>query len=194
MMGSAMAVTTPAAQVSARPRGGAPLRADERALVVTAGGVFALASAGAAMSAAAADALFLAEFGSAHLGEAVAASSALLAVVLAVVGGLGDRLERRRVLGALAAVSAAALVSVAALSLVSPRLGAGLALIGGKQLAAATDLAFWIVIAERVDARAASAWSRCWRRSVGWRTLRARCSWSRSPRCSALAACWWRRR
>lgn len=153
MMAPAMAVTTPAARVPARPRGGARLRADERALVVTAGGVFALASAGAAMSAAAADALFLAELGPAHLGEAVAASSALLAVVLAVVGGLGDRLERRRVLGGLAAVSAAALVGVAALSLVSPRLGAGLALIGGKQLAAATDLAFWIMIAERVDAR-----------------------------------------
>ncbi|HLL23632.1 MAG TPA: hypothetical protein VK427_15950, partial [Kofleriaceae bacterium] len=63
------------------------LRPDERALVVTAGAVFSLASAGAAMSAAAADAMFLSALGPAHLGEAVAVSSALLAVVLAVVGG-----------------------------------------------------------------------------------------------------------
>ncbi|MDQ3370538.1 MAG: hypothetical protein M3680_34395, partial [Myxococcota bacterium] len=63
------------------------LRADERDLVVTAGAVFALASAGAAMSAAAADAMFLRAIGPSHLGEAVALSSALLAVMLAVVGG-----------------------------------------------------------------------------------------------------------
>src|SRR4051812_28491518 len=87
-------------------RAGAILRADERALLSTAGGVFALASGGAAMSAAAADAMFLSEIGPAHLGEAVAVSSALLAVVLAIVGGLADRLERRRVLASLALVSA----------------------------------------------------------------------------------------
>ncbi|MCW5808529.1 MAG: hypothetical protein KIT31_39630, partial [Deltaproteobacteria bacterium] len=82
------------------------VRADERALLVSAGAVFALASAGAAMSGAAADAMFLAEIGPGSLGVAMAVSSALLAIVLAVVGGLADRLERRRILATLAIVSA----------------------------------------------------------------------------------------
>ncbi len=129
------------------------LRTDERRLLGTAGVVFGLASAGAAMSAAAADAMFLSELGPSHLGEAVAGSSALLAVVLAVVGGLADRLERRRVLGTLAMVSAIVLVGLAALSIVAPAGAAVVTLIGGKQLAAGTDLAFWVVIAERLDAR-----------------------------------------
>lgn len=133
--------------------GGAILRADERTLLGTAGVVFGLASAGAAMSAAAADAMFLSELGPSHLGEAVAGSSALLAVVLAVVGGLADRLERRKVLGTLAMVSALVLVGLAALSIVAPGATAVFTLVGGKQLAAGTDLAFWVVIAERLDAR-----------------------------------------
>lgn len=134
-------------------RAGGLLRPDERALVGSAGVVFALASAGAAMSAAAADAMFLSEIGPAHLGEAVAVSSALLAVVLAIVGGLADRLERRRVLATLAMVSGLVVAGLAALSLVAPAPAAVLTLVGGKQLAAATDLAFWVVIAERLDAR-----------------------------------------
>jgi len=129
------------------------LRADERSLIASAGAVFALASAGAAMSAAAADAMFLAELGPAHLGEAVAASSALLAIVLAVVGGLADRIERRRVLAGLAVISAVVLAGLAGLAVGAPRLAAGTTLIAGKQLAAATDLAFWVVVAERLDAR-----------------------------------------
>ncbi|HEX4419546.1 MAG TPA: hypothetical protein VH165_16650, partial [Kofleriaceae bacterium] len=133
-----------------RPRG---LRDDERQLLGTAGGVFALASAGAAMAAAAGDAMFLSNIGPAHLGGAVAASNALLALVLAVVGGLADRLERRRVLASLAVVSAVVIAGLAGLSLAWPRAAAAITLIGGKQLAAATDLAFWVVIAERLDAR-----------------------------------------
>ena len=129
------------------------LRADERALVGTSATVFALASAGAAMSAAAADAMFLSDLGADHFGEAVAISSALLAVVLAVVGGLADRLERRRILSTLAIVSAVFIAGLAALSLVAPGVAAAGTFIGGKQLAAATDLAFWVVIAERLDAR-----------------------------------------
>ncbi|MEO8702860.1 MAG: cyclic nucleotide-binding domain-containing protein [Kofleriaceae bacterium] len=129
------------------------LRDSERALVIGAGSVFALASAGAAMSAAAADGMFLGNIGAAHLGEVGALSSALLAVVLAVVGGLSDRLERRRILATLAVVSAVVLAGLAALSLVMPDAAAVLTLVGGKQLAAATDLAFWVVIAERIDAR-----------------------------------------
>ena len=144
-------------QAAVRPlgvsRAGALLRADERTLVVTAGGVFALASAGAAMAQAAADGLFLAEVGRDALGIALALSSALLAVVLAVAGGLADRLERRRVLGTLAMVSAAVLAGLAALVVIAPVAAAWITYIGGKQLAAATDLAFWVVIAERVDAR-----------------------------------------
>lgn len=129
------------------------LRADERMLVASAGLVFALASGGAAMTAAAADAMFLDAIGPGQLGQAVAASNALLAVVLAVVGGLADRLERRRVLATLALVSGAVIAGLAALTVAAPQLTAVVTLILGKQLAAATDLAFWVVIAERIDAR-----------------------------------------
>lgn len=145
-MGAARAVAT-------RLVGASLLRPDERGLVATAGLVFALASGGAAMTASAADAMFLAELGASHLGLAVAISSALLAVVLAVVGGLSDRLERRRVLASLAMVSAVVIAGLAVLATVAPRAAAIVALVGGKQLAAATDLAFWVVIAERIDAR-----------------------------------------
>ncbi|HSK04360.1 MAG TPA: hypothetical protein VK932_24065, partial [Kofleriaceae bacterium] len=142
------AATSISREPAARPAGAPLLRAGERPLVMTAGAVFALASGGAAMSAAAADAMFLSELGPAYLGEAVALSSALLAVGLAVVGGLADRLERRRVLASLALLSAAAIAGLAALSLVAPAAAAIATLVGGKQLAAATDLAFWVVIAE----------------------------------------------
>ena len=140
---------------TARPLSGRAslLRPDERALVISAGGVFALASAGAAMSAAAADALFLADVGRDTLGVALAISSALLAIVLAIVGGFADRLERRRVLGTLAMVSAVVLAGLAALVAIAPTGVAWATYIGGKQLAAATDLVFWVAIAERVDAR-----------------------------------------
>jgi len=153
MLGAGMAVATSTAARLAGAASGGILRADERRLVESAGLVFALASAGAAMSAAAADAMFLSEIGPAHLGGAVAASSALLAIVLAVVGGLADRLERRRVLASLAGVSAIVIAGLAALSILAPRAAAAATLIGGKQLAAASDLAFWVVIAERLDAR-----------------------------------------
>ena len=142
-----------AATTATRFGTGAITRSDERALVVSAGGVFALASAGAAMTTAAADAMFWSEIGPAQLGQAVALSSALLAVVLAVVGGLSDRFERRRVLASLAILSAVVIAGLAALSLFSSRSAAVMSLVGGKQLAAATDLAFWVVIAERIDAR-----------------------------------------
>src|ERR1700689_2424995 len=98
-----------ATTAAARPA----LRRRERALVAPAGGLFAPASAGAAMAAAAADGLFLAEVGRDRLGVALAISSALLAAVLAVAGGVADRLERRRVLGALALASAALLAALA---------------------------------------------------------------------------------
>src|SRR5262245_26816965 len=138
------AATTTAARLP-RAVSWAVLRSDERRLVAATGLVFAIASGGAAMSAAAADAMFLSEIGTAHLGGAVAASSALLALALAIVGGLADRLERRRVLASLALVSAAVIAGLAALSIAAPRAAAAITLIGGKQLAAGTDLAFWVV-------------------------------------------------
>src|SRR5688572_24393520 len=127
-MRAAAAVAT---RLTGGARGAALLRPDERALVGTAGLVFALASAGAAMTAAAADAMFLAEVGSAHLGHAVAVSSALLAVVLAVIGGLSDRLERRRVLAGLAVMSAVVIAGLAVLATAAPRAAAIVTLIGG---------------------------------------------------------------
>jgi len=129
------------------------LRSDERTLVATAGVVFALASGGAAMTAAAADAMFLDAIGPGQLGQALAVSNALLAVVLAIVGGLADRLERRRVLQALALTSAAVIAGLATIAVAMPAVAAVVTLVLGKQLAAATDLAFWVVIAERIDAR-----------------------------------------
>jgi MFS family permease len=126
---------------------------EDRALVATAGLVFGLASAGAAMSAAAADAMFLTEIGSGYFGQAAALSNALLAVVLVVIGGLADRLERRRILASLAMVSAVIIAGLAGLSIIAPQAAAVTTLVGGKQLAAATDLAFWVMIAERIDAR-----------------------------------------
>src|SRR5688500_15285404 len=100
------------------------LRDSEQGLVVGAGVVFALASAGAGMAGAAADGMFLTDIGPGHFGAAMAISSALLAVVLAVVGGLADRLERRRILATLAIVSAIVLAGLAALALVMPRAAA----------------------------------------------------------------------
>ncbi len=125
----------------------------ERSLLGTAGVVFALGSAGAAMSASAADGMFLSDVGAGHFGLAIIVSNVLLALVLAIVGGLAERGDRRRVLAGLAIVSAIALAGLAAISLAAPGTAAVLALIGGKQLAAGTDLAFWIAIAERLDAR-----------------------------------------
>ena len=167
------------------------LRADERALVVPAGAVFALASGGAAMAAAVADAMFLAEVGRDALGGALAISSALLAVVLAVVGGLADRLERRRVLGDALRSSRRSCSPGSPRCTRSrrPRSGAT-PYIGGKQLAAATDLAFWVVIAERHRrARRSQRLSRC--RGGGRRRAprSARCSSCRSRRSSARRAC-----
>src|SRR5262245_53555090 len=129
------AATSTSPQRAARPAPAAFGSKGERALVTAAGAVFALAIGGAAMSAAAAEAMFRSEVGPSHLGEAVAVSSALLAVVLAVVGGLADRLERRRVLASLALISALVIAGLAALSLIAPDAAAIATLIGGKQLA-----------------------------------------------------------
>jgi hypothetical protein len=129
------------------------IRPEERGLVAWSSLVLALASAAATMVAAGADAMFLSTLGAGWLGLAVAGSSALLAIVLAVVGAFADRLDRPRLLGGLAAASAIVIAVLAATATAAPAAVAVLAMIGGKQLAAAVDLAFWVVIAERFDAR-----------------------------------------
>jgi hypothetical protein len=129
------------------------IRPEERGLVAWSSLVLALASAAATMVAAGADAMFLSTLGAGWLGLAVAGSSALLAVVLAVVGAFADRLDRPRLLAGLAAMSAIVVAVIAATATAAPAAAAVLAMIGGKQLAAAVDLAFWVVIAERFDAR-----------------------------------------
>ncbi|HUQ02477.1 MAG TPA: cyclic nucleotide-binding domain-containing protein [Kofleriaceae bacterium] len=123
--------------------------------------VLACASAGAQLAASAADAWFLAAIGPRHLGTALAASSLLVAITLALVGAASDRRDRRRTLIGLCAAGA---VLLPALDL-AHRMGASAAAIASmiivKQLQAAVDLAFWVAIAERFDARTA-------RRLVPW--------------------------
>lgn len=127
----------------------------------TAALVLACASAGAQLAASAADAWFLAAIGPRHLGTALAASSLLVAVTLALVGAASDRRDRRRTLMFLCATGA---VLLPALDL-AHRMGASAAAIASmivvKQLQAAVDLAFWVAMAERFDARTA-------RRLVPW--------------------------
>lgn len=126
-----------------------------------AAGALACASAGGQLAASAADAWFLAALGPRHLGVAIAGSSLLVAIVLAVVGALGDRRDRRRLLVGLAAGG----VVLLPLLELSHQLGASatavIGLIAVKQLQAAVELGFWIAIAERFDARAT-------RRLVPW--------------------------
>lgn len=128
-----------------------------------AAGALACASAGGQLAASAADAWFLAALGPRHLGAAIAGSSLLVAVVVAVVGAQGDRRDRRQLLVALAA---AGVVLLPLLEL-GHRFGAGggavAALVAVKQLQAAVELGFWIAVAERFDARAS-------RRLVPWLT------------------------
>lgn len=113
----------------------------------------ALLGGAAVMSQAAADARFLAQLGPRTLAVAMAVSSALLALVLVVVGALADRAAKRSVLSGLALVAAAALCGFAALAEVAPQAAAWLGFLGAKQLAAAADLAFWMLATERLDAR-----------------------------------------
>lgn len=137
----------------AAPRSLFGVRPEERGLVAWSAVVLGLASAAATMVAAGADAMFLSTIGARWLGLAVAGSSALLAVVLAVVGAFADRLDRPRLLAGLALTSATVVALLAAGAAAAPAVVAVVAIIAGKQLAAAVDLAFWVVIAERFDAR-----------------------------------------
>jgi hypothetical protein len=93
-------------------------------------------------------------------------------------------------------MSAAVVAVLAAGAAAAPAVVAVIAIIAGKQLAAAVDLAFWVVLAERFDARqsarlvpvitAAGASARWWgpRSSSGSRASADRPRvWSAARRC-----------
>jgi hypothetical protein len=113
----------------------------------------ALLGASTLMSQAAVDARFLSRVGPDQLGIAMAVSSVLLAVVLAMVGGRSDRSSRARVLCGIAAIAASALALLAIAMPALPQLAAWVGFIAAKQFAAAADLAFWMVASEHLDAR-----------------------------------------
>src|SRR5262245_15053734 len=138
---------------AAAPRTLFGVRPEERRLVAWSAIILGLASAAATLVAAGADAMFLSTVGPRWLGLAVAGSSALLAVVLAIVGAFADRLDRPRLLAGLALIPEGGVALLAATAAAAPAVVAVIAIIAGKQLAAAVDLAFWVVIAERLDAR-----------------------------------------
>jgi hypothetical protein len=119
----------------------------------SAAAILAGAAAGSHLAGAAADAWFLAAVGPGRLGLAVAGSSLLVALMVAVVGGLADRRDRRRTLVALAAGGALALAAIAALHQAAPRATAVFAFVCVKQLQAAVELAFWVAVSEWFDAR-----------------------------------------
>src|SRR5436853_4775055 len=96
------------------------VRPEERGLVASSAVVLGLASAAATLVAAGADAMFLSTVGPRWLGLAVAGSSALLAIVLAVVGAFADRLDRPRLLAGLALISAAVVAVLAAGAAAAP--------------------------------------------------------------------------
>jgi len=132
---------------------GFEVRDDERSLVLPAAGMTAAAGCGFALVGSAADALFLARVGTRHLGTMLALSSAVLIVSLAFIGGLADRANRGRLLVGLAIGAALMLVGLALMLPLAPGVVAALALVLGKQFGAALDLAFWVLVAERFDAR-----------------------------------------
>ncbi len=132
---------------------GFEVRAGEGRLVGRAAAVAALAGAAVAMVASASDALFVSRVGVRQLGTLFAVSSAALVVVLGYVGALADRVNRGRLLLGLAAVAALVVAGLAAGLELAPGPVSVLAVVLGKQLAAAFDLAFWVLIAERLDAR-----------------------------------------
>ncbi len=118
-----------------------------------AAGFAALSGIAVALISTASDALFLSRVGFRHFGTLFAVSSATLVVVLGYVGGLADRVDRGRLLTTAAGVAAASIAGLAVLSEVAPGPVAGVLIVVGKQFAAVIDLAFWVLVAERLDAR-----------------------------------------
>lgn len=99
------------------------------------------------------DAMFLHRVGPEQLGAAFAVSSALLVVVLGAAGARADRGGRDRLLAAIGLAGAAGLAAAALAAPLFPRAAAAVILVGGKQVSAAMELAFWVLVAERYDAR-----------------------------------------
>ncbi len=106
-----------------------------------------------AMAQAATDARFVAAQGAGYLGLALAASSVLLAVALTAAGGLADRAGRARLLPVSCAIAALALAALAGWAELAPRVAAWLGFFGVKLFLALVELAFWMGVDERLDAR-----------------------------------------
>jgi hypothetical protein len=123
--------------------------------VLRLGAVLVALEVAEALAGSAGDALYVGRVGTAHLGGQLAASSALLVLTLGVIGVLADRVARARLLTGVATVSAVVMATLAALLLSAPGPALGVILIVTKQLAAAGDLALWVLVAERLDARVA---------------------------------------
>ena len=132
------------------------VRDDERPVALSALATISCLGAAVAVIASAADALFLAHVGPGRLGFALALSSVLLMVVLGWLGARVDRVAGRGrgiVLSRLLWFSACLLLGLGVVAQFSPALGGWLLLLLGKQLASASDLVFWVLAAERLDAR-----------------------------------------
>ena len=119
-----------------------------------AGWGFSALGAAVGLQSSAGDALFIRAFGPGPLGTAFAASSVVLMIVLAGIGLLSDRRSRRVVLLATCGAGVLLSLAVGGLAAFHSTAGGALAIVVGKQLAAATDLALWVLLAERLSATA----------------------------------------
>lgn len=132
------------------------VRAYERPMAISAALTMTLMGAAVSVVASAADALFLARVGPSHLGFALAVSSALLILILGRVGTLADRTTGRgrgTLFVHLCVLSSVILLALAVTADVAPAVGGVLAIVCGKQLSASIDLVFWVLAAQRLDAR-----------------------------------------
>ena len=132
------------------------IRAHERAMTRSAGLTMGCLGAATAVVASAADALFLAHVGAAQFGLALALSSVLLVAVLSWVGARADTAAggaRGRLLQRACALAALAALGLSALVGLDATVGAWLVLLCGKQLTSSVDLLFWVLAADRLDAR-----------------------------------------
>jgi hypothetical protein len=143
------------------------VRPDQLPAVDRAVAILVLANAAAAMAGVGADALFLVHVGARYLGWALAGSSLLVVIVLAVVGGATDRHGRGSVLTAVAGFGACAAAVVAGIALVAPAVAGAIAVILLKQIQTAVDLVVWVVLAERFDARQSARLVPVWAAAAG---------------------------
>ena len=135
-----------------------PCRAREsssRGDVFTAAAAVAMAAFAGGIVASAADALFISRVGFLHLGTVFALSSAVLVVVLAYLGSRADHGERGRLMVGVAVVATVVLALLGGLVGSAPKTVAIVTIVIAKQFSAALDLAFWVLVADRLDARQA---------------------------------------